>query len=441
MKSESTFSSTHAGQIDPTFGVDGLFTPPLPDPSDQKVVISGITRDADGSYYCSCSLMNRNGMFEYGCFHLTRQGELDTGFGTNGYARGVFQKASGYITHSYGDEIVIQNIEGEKKILVVGELIDKNGIWKSALARLNADGSLDTRYSRNGISVITLPPLANDAESDPPADKRSDAGTAQAHSLPLPDNKVLLIRNSQSMQKDFGYILRIDERGNLDPTFNQSGFTIIDIPETPETDLLSLLRTDEGKYVVAGYVSYPPNENEALLVQLNADGTFDTTFNGKGYRIVSQLPDTSLVLQQLTTQPNKRLLGMGFAKTEVNAGLLVSLESDGTFNIQFNGAQPLQTRLGGEATRWYAGKTQPDGHVLMVGSIGSRYNLVVARVLSKGEIDPTFGQGTGYVRFDGMLSFTRLPVVFEEDGSFVFASFYSTDVERTLCIARGLIGG
>jgi hypothetical protein len=40
-----------------------------------------------------------------------------------------------------------------------------------------------------------------------------------------------------------------------------------------------------------------------------------------------------------------------------------------------------------------------------------------------------------------MLSFTRLPVVFEEDGSFVFASFYSTDVERTLCIARGLIGG
>ncbi|WP_192562206.1 hypothetical protein [Pseudomonas gozinkensis] len=438
MNSKSFQAPAGAGQIDPTFGTNGLFIPNVPHPTDQHISVRAMTLDEDGSVYCVGTVLLAGGRSEYVCFHLSRGGVMDPLFGTDGYVRGSFDTSGDNVTHSGGEHVLIQNVNGVQKILLVGTLISGSK-FKRALVRLEKDGGIDLSYGKDGVAVIDLPTLEKGADIPPLPDAKRTGNQNGAPVILLPDNKVLLVKDAMTGWgiKQPSYIVRLNADGSLDTTFNETGYISFFIEDANEIFLTSVALTDDGNYIAVGYALYSHIPGEALFVQVDENGQLDHSFNGSGYLTIGELPATQFYLDQLTLQPNKRILGMGVATDEKNAGLLISREQDGSPNIQFNHARPLLTPLENNGIGWLFGKTQPDGHVLVAGAAFAN-NVVIARVLNEGKLDTSLGQGTGYLRFAEARTNGTLAVAFE-DKSFLFTAWFTTPTGEKFGIARGLL--
>ncbi|AZV28698.1 hypothetical protein CT157_22645 [Pseudomonas syringae] len=438
MNTKNNQSPVGVGRIDPTFGTDGRFTPVSPDPEDQIVIVKALTCDEDKTIYCAGYVLDARGRSEYFCIHLSERGVLDTAFGENGYARGTFDLPGSSSTQSEAEHILIQNVDGVRKIVLVGTSITGSHS-KSALTRLESNGSVDRSYGTDGVTVIDLP--TRERKADEPSQSTSgDAGNGHGtRAISLPDNKVVLVRDGRPSW-DFrtgSYIIRVNPDGSLDRTFNKDGYTFLFLEEANETQLRAITVTDDDKYVAAGSVYYSEKPGEALFVQLDSNGQFDQSFNKKGYLTIGQLPDTEFHSYQLINQPNKRILGVGHTTAAATAGLLISRERDGSANIQFNGGKPLLSILENQPTIWTSGKAQADGHVLITGG-GVGGNFVIARVLNEGELDTSFGEGAGFLHFAGTRTNYSRPVTFE-DRSVLFYAVFATPKGEQFSIARGLL--
>jgi hypothetical protein len=116
----------------------------------------------------------------------------------------------------------------------------------------------------------------------------------------------------------------------------------------------------------------------------------------------------------MSMQPNQRILAIGEVLSTPYEGVMVSLEPDGSPNIQFNGARPVYTQLDDKPTSWVGAAMQTDGKIVVAGAIqGSdaiHFDGVVARFQSNGTLDPVFnGSGwtrTGFDKGDGVTAMT-----------------------------------
>jgi uncharacterized delta-60 repeat protein len=145
---------------------------------------------------------------------------------------------------------------------------------------------------------------------------------------------------------------------------------------------------DDGKIIVAGAINY--GDSTAVLVRYNTDGTLDPGF-GAGGIVLS--PATWHSYHAIALLADGRILVVGSRSTNF---LLARYLSDGTLDASFGDGGTVLTDVGGyHGFGARALALQADGKILAGGAAqnGTYLGCVLARYDSAGDLDASFGSG------------------------------------------------
>jgi len=323
------------GGLDTGFGVSGRananFTNFLNSPddlalqADGKIVVVGNAQSADGT------------VSEFAVARFNTNGTLDGSFGTGGKVTTNFVGVMAGGVSNPADSVLIQ---ADGKILVGGlaSQCARRCPAQSALARYNANGSLDNTFGSGGTVAVTaiggITALAEDAAghifalNGASTAEFSATGALQPQVTPSPITIASSRGTSSVFQADGRYlaissgagfsrhdidakVVRNLPTGAADPSFTNPAFDF-SADNTVASDAVQALAVQsDGKIIAAGLRS--ANGSTAFgVARLNPGGSLDTTF-GTGGTLITNLPgggQASVVL----IQPDGKILviGQGF---------------------------------------------------------------------------------------------------------------------------------
>ncbi len=286
-------------------------------------------------------------------------GDLDTTFGVSGgYVVSDFLAAQ---VDEGANDVAVQT---DGKIVVVGSRYAAVNNYDYLAARYNADGTLDTTFSGDGIFLL------NNSNSD-----YLNAVAIQS------DGKIVAVGQSNSLSE--AYIIRLNTNGTLDTTFSGDGIFEI---SGAGIALSVALQTDSKIVIGSRGLS-----GESIIIRLNTNGALDTTFDTDG--IVSLSPN-HYEPYGLAIQSNGRIVVAGTNST--NAGgdisavrLLTSGALDPTFDT--DGIAVTSVYAGDSEARSLA--IQTDGKIIVgggPGASGSETEAAIIRYNSDGSLDTSF---------------------------------------------------
>lgn len=288
------------------------------------------------------------------------------------------------------------------KILIAGGFATVNGVTRNRVARLNADGSLDTSFNVGftppvGVSRIAL----------------------------QPDGKILIPVNFG------GFLLQVLRRnadGSADNTFSPPEFN-----STPSNVIVQ----PDGKVLATGSFTTVDGNARRLIARFNSNGSIDNTF-------IAPNPDQSSIFW-LTLAPDAKMYVSGNFTTigGLPRTYFARLNSDGTTDTSFQ--NPVIGPTGRNAVKTFL---QPDGKVVITGffdTIGGIARGALARLNTDGTLDTTFRDmavlGIGALRRqpDGKIliggSFTTVDGVARNQ----IARITSDDVTATMATVDGRV--
>ena len=239
-----------------------------------------------------------------------------------------------------------------------------------ALARFQADGSLDTTFGGDGMVEIPFPS---------PIYSLATAVALQD------DGKIVAAGTASVGFQNYIVVLRYLADGTLDAGFGTDGIV---------TDLDSdqfasdLVIQPDGKIVVVGWVGL--NYDGIIVKRYLADGTPDASFGGDG-SVTIEIGSSALAVDG-ALQPDGRIVVVGsqFVPFMGTHGAVVRLLADGSLDPAFGVGGVVPTyAIPSSAT---AVALLPDGRIYVGGVAGSSSWLVI-RYLADGSLDGTFGSG------------------------------------------------
>ena len=230
---------TADGAIDTSFGSGGKYNVSLGTVTES---VTAIDMAPDGSGDILLAGYANNDFF---LMRLTSAGAPDNGFGTNGVVYTDFGS-----TVDRPSSMTVMPDGGSYKILVAGTYNDGNDF---ALARYNADGSLDTSFDIDGKLITDL-------------GSSYDLATSVVVDT---DGNILVSGRSNG---DF-VVVRYLSDGQRDTDFASNGVFTHDLGSTDET-AYDLALDANGRIVVVG-TTFNGTDSDAVLLRLNHDGTID----------------------------------------------------------------------------------------------------------------------------------------------------------------------
>lgn len=335
------------GQLDATFATAGVFKTT----ENQNAFKSAI--QSDGKILLCGSQYDANGT-DFGVFRHNTNGTVDVGFGTNGAV----------VVDFFGKTDVANGIavvEGGK-ILVAGTVIDGT-TKKFGLVRLNSDGSLDNTFGTSGKVVTNVP----------------NATSLGLTTITIaPNGNILLAGTADGFSK--AALVVYKNTGELDLTFDTDGI----LQTTNIADIQSVKIQPDGKILISG-----SSLNYATIIRLNADGSNDNSFGTNG-RFANNAMTFGGANTYIDLAADGKIIGIfgSYANPEIN---ILRLTSTGTLDNDFGTSG--KTTINATNTNEYptAIKVQPNGKILVTGSIGSSADLFIARINKDGTLDNTFG--------------------------------------------------
>jgi uncharacterized delta-60 repeat protein len=299
---------------------------------------------------------------------LTRDGTLDTSFGSGGSTDFDFQLP----TTTNG-----MTIAPDGNIVLVGTTVQSNGDADVALARATPDGSPDTSFGPKGLRAANL-------------GRTDDHGSAVVEQ---PDGKVVFTSDgpTSDLHSDLR-VGRLNASGHFDGSFTGGGVSVLPLPQTVAS---ALALQPDGKILVGGAALGATNA-DMMLLRLTTTGTLDTSFNHTGEAL---LDDGGAELgSDLAVQPDGTILlagkrdQIGMAVVRVSSGGLLdpTFGDEGFATVTF-GSPPTQAVARGIAL-------QADGKIVIGGE--AQGAIAVARLQPGGVLDTTFGGGDGAQTLD-----------------------------------------
>jgi len=291
-------------------------------------------------------------------------GSLDTSFGTNGK---VITDLSSSSTDFAQDGIQLP----DNKILVAG-YTTLNGT-DNLLLKYLPNGTLDVSFGINGISIIKL---GND---------KSQIRKIATQS----DGKIILAGRSGSITS-YATIARVNSDGTLDTTFGTNGIT--KKISGSESDIQSLHLLPDDKIIVVGYVLN--NNADIQVIKLNADGSFDTNFGTNGVAVINfdALPQRAFCA---VMNGDKILIG-GVVSNPNESSLLLQLNSNGSIDTTFGTNGYSYAQFGANLYDYYDRFLSIKIVKNKIYGVGSRakdsfnYNINLARFTIDGLLDTSF---------------------------------------------------
>jgi uncharacterized delta-60 repeat protein len=231
---------------------------------------------------------------------------------------------------------------------------------------------LIVKYDKNGALDTTFNTTINTAQPN----------VLEYYSVAFDkDNKIVAVGTTNDLD---GLIVRYNQGGSLDGTFNGTGFIGPNQPTNSETYYNFTIDSNNKIIAVGANI-----QSNGLIARYNQNGTLDTTFNGTGFINGDQLinPDSyhSVVIDR-----NNKIVAVG--QTNDNNGLIVRYHENGTLDTKnFNFPHGyINTEDGTDSLRYYSVAIQTDGKIVLVGHTdldNLDSNGLIARYLSNGVLD------------------------------------------------------
>ncbi len=282
---------------------------------------------------------------------------------------------NGYIHRKgYSDAVKVIALQPDGKLMVGGDFEFYNGLRRSFITCLNADGTINNAFNYSAGLNSSVEAIAVQ-----------------------PDGK-LVVGGRFSIDNGFR-ITRLNSDGSPDASFTHAVNGVI----------RAIVLQVDGKLVVGGSFVISNGIDRNRIVRLNSDGSTDISFNtGTGF----DAPVYAIAVQK----DGKIVVGGGFTSyngTPCNG--IVRLNTDGSLDNSFM----TTSLLDGDVN---AIVLQQDGKVIAGGSFISGSGVTrtrIARLNANGSLDTSFNVGSG---FDGAVS----SIALQSDGKFIVGGWYTS---------------
>jgi len=199
------------------------------------------------------------------------------------------------------------------------------------------------------------------------------------------------------------FTARFMSDGSLDTTFDGSGYAVTPfLPSGAGGQLVdqcnAVVAQSDGMIVSAGFTAEQGPDHVALT-RHTASGQLDTLFGSGGLVDInaSATSNGNSHANALLVQPDGKLLVAGYAGGTGNTDMLVMrLNGDGSPDAAFGTGGITRTPVGTGEDIANAMVLQPDGRIVIAGSsvaADGRRDFALARYMSDGTLDPSFGTG------------------------------------------------
>jgi uncharacterized delta-60 repeat protein len=363
---------------------------------------------------------------------LLSAGDLDMTFETDGYVLASSPSSKTSTPADVAYAVKIQPADG--KILAAGQGT-LNGAAAFEVVRMRVDGSMDSSFGNGGRAL----PLTGGGAYDMAL--QTDGKIILAGSVAVTSGS----GKSATTQWDIALVRLLGNNGALDTSFgpNHDGKVItgISISGTKADGAYTVALQADGKILVGGYTYANSTTGiDSVLLRYNADGSLDTSF-GQGGKVVTAWSAGEDNIFDIEIQGDGKIVvaGKGYldgdtgnhpyfvARYNTNGGLDDGSANDATPGDSFGSAGIVVTPFGGISSGG-AGPghplvIQPDGAIVFARQSwnGSDTDLALARFLTTGALDPTFGAGTGAVTVNLAGTQRGESVTMQPDGKLVVA--------------------
>ncbi|MBP6391107.1 MAG: hypothetical protein KA352_09445 [Flavobacteriales bacterium] len=356
------FCTAQIGGVDPLFGDTGIVISDIPGfmtfvermalQADQKVVVLAQSGTAGSS--------------APRVYRFDEFGAPDPTFGTDGAA----WVASDPSTYPDAHDIEVQQ---DGKLLVMFD-IAVSSTEALSLARLNANGDMDTTYGAGGVSVTTLP---------------------GAHLRPLglalqPDDKAVVCGWTNQSQI---FLARFLTDGTLDTTFGAGGIAFRTV--NGYALLHEVIVQPDGKILACGGGSVD-NNTRVVLWRVDASGVPDPTFTTDGFVITHVGPTDAA--HDVAWMPDGRIVVCGTAWGNVDQTLVARYNSNGSLDTSFNGDGLFEFTNGGPTHIARGLVVLPDSTIFCVGA-RSLTTPFAFKLSHDGTLDTSFAPALGSLGF------------------------------------------
>ncbi|MDO8750984.1 MAG: hypothetical protein Q7K03_07560 [Dehalococcoidia bacterium] len=332
-------------------------------------------------------------------------GDLDTTFDTDGK-----------LTTNFGGSDIGYSvaIQGDGRIVVAG-YSDVGGTYDFALARYNANGTLDTTFDADG--KLTTDFGGNDA----------------GYSVAIQGDGKIVVAGETYLASAYNFALaRYNTDGSLDTSFDADGRVTTNFGGDDIGKSVAI--QSDGRIVVAGY-SNVGGTYDFALARYNANGSLDTSFDADG-KVTTDFGGNNFG-QSVAIQSDGRIVAAGRSGAFPNYdSALARYNADGSLDASFNTGGKVTTDFGGNDFG-YSVAIQGDGRIVVAGhsDVGGTADFAVARYNADGTLDTTF-DADGKVTTDfGGNNFGQ-SVAIQSNGKIVVAGYSGEGVAYDFAVAR-----
>ena len=368
---------------------------------------------------------------------FTTVGFVDTTFDVAGPTDGHTTVPLMALAADIPEEAVMQS---DGKMVVVGETIVNDGTKDFAVARVNADGGMDTSFAGDGTTTV-------DFYSD--HDKAKDVAIDA-------DGKLIIAGEASNGTDLEDAIARLNSDGTPDANFGTGGkFTTN--PGGFEDGLQSVaVRPSDGKIVAAGFNVNDFNNHFPLVLRL-AGGTgsppappvipspmtLDQTFDGDGKVFTDTSPLDGDLVRAVATQTDRKTVAAGYTTTLTGGVdmLVARYNIDGSLDGGFGGGDGIAVIESQLAAQDQANAVaiQSDGKIVVAGFTdvgGANHDAMIARFNVDGTPDGGFGTG-GVTVSDLSVAWNEInAIAIQPTGEIVAAGFRTIGSDRQAIIGR-----
>lgn len=389
------------GGLDLGFGTNGLVSTDLIPYSADERFAAAVALQADGKILVA-------GERELARFNA--DGTLDASFGSGGIVPVQFRTVR--------DAVLDVAVQPDGRILVAGiarDLVNLPANDDFAVARFEADGTLDTGFGVDGVAFADFAGRVDGADDI----------------LIQPDGSIVVVGTAHSVNQfgaadaDFG-IARFTSAGVLDSTFSVDGKTTIDIAGRSDGAHAGALLPD-GRIVVTGRAAVSGGSDpDIAIVRVDASGAMDPTF-GNGGIVWTPTSEYEWAVE-LALDASGRVLVSGHADS---SAFVARYGVDGAADASFGGGgmvlAPALSRANGMAV-------DAAGRIIVVGASGG--DFAVMRVNDDGTLDTSFGNN-GVLTVDFFAGFDQATdVVIQPDGKILVVGKIENNLTRRVGLVR-----
>ena len=348
--------------------------------SDGKVLVGGLFRVIGGKVRRNLARLNVDG---------TTDDTFQVGIGPN-------------------ENVYTIVVQSDGKVLIGGLFTTYNGVGRTYIARLNADGSLDTTFTStlsdivyeiviqadgklvvggefttvNGAPVNKIVRLNPDGSTDGTFNVTNTEVSNPVKAIAVQSDGKLMVGGQNITFGSAKPFLRLNSDGSTDTSFNIGSGIAGAVNE--------IVIQPNGNYLIGGsFNGFNGGSSPNNIARINADGTIDAGFTS-GFSAFDEVKKIVLA-----TDGKAFVIGnFTFFNFTTSRGI-VKINADGTLDSSFN------TGGGVDVTNPISGiDILPDGKVLMSGffsSYGGSPYAGIVRINTDGTSDASFAPRTGVI--------------------------------------------